>query len=380
MIWVIKKVRRGMGYSIPFLFFVFLFSEKAEAAVEVIEIYDPFNIVISDAYYVDNGSYDSYQIDVSGTRAVSVTFTSYDETFTNVGSTKTYTREQYGWTHFKAMGFNCNVAYIGELHDVDGNLLVRAKMIITGLTKPACDSEPSGDMGSGECDICGIFDCPEWDNYMNKLDDIKNAIPPPPDWDVVSGKFSDAIVPRLVEESRVMLDDLLGRAPEPPTPPPSLPTMPDLPSHDDGGFKDREPEMQDSGVEGFDATDIKDQAPEMEYEEDPTGGFNLSVDPVESLPDVVPGGDPGPYKRDPVMLDAEYPAAPKESNVDIGKPSNPKDEGATPPIPGDSGGAPPIPGDSGGAPPIPGGSGGAPPIPGGGAVPPGGYMPKPKGG
>lgn len=363
---------KGKGYYLPFLFFILFFygGEKAEAAVKVLELYDPFNLVVKSPYYKDYGSYDSYQIDISGKRAASVTFTSYDDDFINIGHTKTYTREQYGWTHFDGMGFNCNVPYVGELHDASGVLLVRAKLVVSGLKKPSCDSQSGGsgeDIGSGECDACGIFDCPGWHEHLGKLDDIKNAIPPAPNWGEVSKEFSDAIVPNLIGGTKDMLDDLLGRAPEPPAPPPDMPTMPDLPDLDDGGFKDKEPEMQDSGVEGFDKDAIKDQAPEIKYEEDDTGGFDLSVDPVENLPNVVPGGDPGEYKRDPVMMPADYPGKPNEGG-DIGKPPIPNDGGGKPPIPNDGGGKPPIPGDGGGKPPIPDDGGGKPP----------GYMPKPK--
>lgn len=367
-----KKKSRGMGYFVPFLFFLFLMGIdeiKVSAAAQIVEIYDPFNLITKSAYHKDNGTYDSYNIDIRGNEAVSVTYSSHtDNTFSQTATVKTYTASQYGWTHFTGFGFNCNVPYMGELHDASGDLLIRVKMIITDLDKPACDSEPAGDMGGGECDICGIFDCPGWDQYMSKLDDIKNAIPPPPNWHEVSNIFSDAIVPRLVNESRVMLDDLLGRAPTPPVPPPQQQAPPDLPRDpavDD--FVNQEPDMPDVDVTGFDDDDIKKEAPELQYEEDESGGFDLFPDPLD-LPDVVPGGDPGAYKRDPEMMPAEFPGAPKDSGGDVGSPGTPSEDYGSPGSPNDNVGSPSNPNENIGAP-------GAPSD---GNNLPGGYMPKPK--
>lgn len=345
-------------------------------------------------YYKDYGSYDAMMFDITktttGRPAVSFTVTSHaDETFENPLTTKTYVPSQYGWTHFTGMGFNCNAHYIGELRDVTGYIVLSVKMTVTGLKKPLCDSEPSGDMGSdedigdgdgdgdggdgdiggGTCDSCGIFDCPGWNNYMGQLEDIKNAIPPPPNWHEVSRIFSDAIVPRLVGETRVMLDDLLGRAPTPPTPPPQQQAPPNIekPNNVDD-FTNKEPEMQDSGVVGFDKNKIKDDAPELQYEEDDTGGFDLSVHPVDALPDVVPGGDPGIYKRDPEMMDAEIPTKPKESGDEVGSPGKPKEDFGSPSNPNDNVGNPSNPNENIGNPSNPSGD----------AKPPSGYMPKPK--
>lgn len=208
--------------------------------------------------------------------------------------------------------------------------------------EPPTDKPPNGSddpTDGADCEGCKVFDCPGWNSNLQKLDEIRDAIPPPPNWNQVSQTFSDAIVPRLVNETETMLSDLLGKAPEPPSP------MPDLPPLNDHGFQNKKPDMQDSGVKGFDASDVKNGAPVIPFEDDPTGGFNLSVDPVNNLPDVVPGGDPGIYKRDPVEQPAAYPGKPKEPQIDMGGAPKPGDSGGTPPTPGDSGGIPPKPDD-----------------------------------
>lgn len=332
--------------SILILFVSFPAISFAAGEFVVHEVYDPQGLITKSLYY--NSSVDSIHLNVSSQKAVSVTYTSYtDSGFTNVGTSKTYSASQYGWQFFNGMGFNCNTNYIGELKDSSGTVLVRAKLTISGLVDPVCNSESNGENMGGEeepkepetCDACAVFDCPGWDEHLGKLDAIKNAIPPPPNWNQVSQIFSDAIVPRLVGETRDMLDELLGRAPDPP------PSMPDLPPLNDHGIQNKKPDMPDPGLKGFTEDDVKKGAPVIQFEDDPTGGFDLSVDPVNNLPDVVPGGDPGIYKRDPVEQPAEYPGKPKEPQIDMGGAPKPGESGGTPPTPGDSGGTPPTPGD-----------------------------------
>lgn len=314
-------------------------------------ISDPSKLVTKQPYY--NSAADSIHVNISGTRAVTAKYTSYtDSSFSTVAKTKTLTAAQYGWQYFNGLGFNCNVAYEGELLDSSGNTLLKVRLVITGLVNPVCDSESGGedvggdgDGGDGDgqtCDNCAIFDCPGWDEHLGKLDAIKNAIPPPPNWNQVSQTFSDAIVPRLVSETKTMLSELLGKAP---TPPPSLPDLPPLNDHN---FEQKKPVMQDvPGLEGFTKDDVEKGAPVLPYEDDPSGGFNLTVDPVNNLPDVVPGGDPGAYKRDPNELPATYPGKPKETDVDMGGAPKPSGDVGTPPKPE---GAPSKPDDGAGFP------------------------------
>jgi len=54
-----------------------------------------------------------------------------------------------------------------------------------------------GDGGQGSCgDVCqeliDVMDCPEWDRYMGEWTNaIRNALPPPPNWDYVASVFVD---------------------------------------------------------------------------------------------------------------------------------------------------------------------------------------------
>lgn len=360
-------MKKILAFSLVLLF-LFPTSSFAAGDFVVHEVYDPQGLITKSLYY--NSSADSIHLNISGQKAVKVSYTSYtDNTFSEVAVSKSYTPDKYGWQYFTGMGFNCNVPYVGELYDSSGNVLVRAKVTVSGLVDPVCNSESGGeDMGGGEktCDSCAVFNCPGWGEHLGKLDDIKNAIPPAPNWNQVSQTFSDAIVPRLVSETRTMLSELLGGAP---TPPPSLPDLPPMKVHD---FENKKPDMQETpDFKGFTENEVKKAAPVIPFEEDPTGGFSLGVDPVNNLPDVVPGGDPGIYKRDPKELPATYPGKPKEAEIDMGGAPTPSDGGGTPPKPGDGGGTPPKPGDS-------------VPLPGkpddGGLPTKENYMPKPGGG
>jgi len=104
--------------------------------------------------------------------------------------------------------------------------------------------------------------------------------------------------------------------------------------------------MQDSGVKGFDADDIK-KAPDIKYEEpdDFDDGFNLTVDPLKQLDNP---GSPGEPKE---MDNPGNPGKPKEPEVkptkpkesDIGSPSKPNQDVGGPSKPNDNLGNPPKP-------------------------------------
>lgn len=215
--------------------------------------------------------------------------------------------------------------------------------------------------GSGKCDPCKIFECPGWQQYLGKLDQIKDAIPPAPNWKEVADTFRDSIVPNLVGE----VGDLLGKAPEPPSPPPQLPGL------DDRGLKGNEPKMQDvPGLKdaGFDANKIKNQAPVIPERADPTGGFDLLQNPMDTLPDAPenpkPGQtDPGAWGQNKPKEEANpFPFPQDTGEPNIGTPPKPSDNGATPPTPGTDSGSAPKPGDDLGTAPTPGGTGEEPGI------------------
>lgn len=277
------------------------------------------------------------------------TLTSYSDSSYSVARTRK-TFDGQDDPRWKDFAFGCNTFYKMESFDGSGKLIGVLRFEATQIINPDPNACASGNSENPEdppevempapCDACAIFECPGWDMHLQKLGEIKNAIPPAPNWNQVSQTFSDAIVPRLVSESRAMLSDLLGQAPAPP------PMLPDLPPLDDHNFESKKPDMPEvPGLKGFTENEVKSGAPVIPFEEDPTGGFNLTVDPVNNLPDVVPGGDPGIYKRDPKELPAEYPGKPKEAEIDMGGAPTPKDGGGSPPTPGDSGGTPPKPGD-----------------------------------
>lgn len=361
---------------------LFLLPMQSNAAGEytIIEINDAMSIIALPGVYNPPGTHvngtptDAIQFFLSNNTIVKKWVVTSHSSSWVAGTRKEFTNS----AGFNSFGLTCNTNYTNEFYDQDNNLIAFMKITVTGLEKPSCNSGGEGDQdGEGKCDTCGIFDCPGWSQYMGKLDDIKAAIPPPPNWSQVSQTFSDAIVPRLVNETSVMLGNLLGTAPAPPAP------APDLPSLQDGGFKQREPMMPNVPAIGdVNKNDIQYGGPKIPVEEDPTGGFKLNVDPVVGLPDVVPGGDPGPYKRDPVMPPAEYPGAPKEPQIDTGGAPKPIDGGGTPPTPTDAAPTPPKPNDSGVTAPKPGDNIGAPPTPNDGVNLPNKehYMPWPGGG
>ncbi|MEK4427618.1 hypothetical protein [Solibacillus sp. FSL K6-1523] len=115
---------------------------------------------------------------------------------------------------------------------------------------PPCYCEDMGDWGY----MCCIFECPGWDDYLGFLSGtiVGSASPPP--------------VPDL--------------------PAPSIPNIFDILN----GVDERNPakptgnEDPNLGNASFNANDIKNEAPEIQFRDDPTGGFNI-VNPLETLPD-----------------------------------------------------------------------------------------------
>ncbi len=108
---------------------------------------------------------------------------------------------------------------------------------------------------------------------MGKLNEIRDAIPPVPNWNQVAAIFRDTIVPRLVDDMEVML----GTAPTPPAEPPDLPGV--------DTHEDKVPSMPDSGLDtsGFTKQNIENQAPEILFRNDDSGGFDI-VNPLDTLP------------------------------------------------------------------------------------------------
>lgn len=81
------------------------------------------------------------------------------------------------------------------------------------LQVPEFDGSP-GWGNNNTCNICDIIsdvlECPGWDDYMGAWRDmIADLIPPPPDWDEVASKISNAMIDAL--------DDWMGDMPETPS-------------------------------------------------------------------------------------------------------------------------------------------------------------------
>lgn len=252
----------------------------------------------------------------------------------------------------------------------------------TGGSDGSGDGSTGGTGGTGEtCDSCAVFECPGWSAYMGKLNDIKQAIPPPPNWNEVADTFRDSIAPRIKQD----MEDLFGYAPEPPTAP-TAPTPPEMPIDlDDRGIE--EPTGEEApGLEEatFDEEDIKNEAPVIPEREDPTGGFEID-DPLTNLPSQeefkenipeegsapIPGAPKEPENIAPEPTEppnaAPTPSEPENTAPTPSEPENtaptPTESSGTAPTPSDDTGAAPLPGDSGSGYPMPGDSTDSPPIP-----------------
>jgi hypothetical protein len=330
------------------LFLVFQpFNVSAAGEFQTYEVYDPYNLITTPLHY--NSSNDSVDFYISGTQAKKAYFASYtDSTFSTPSHEKTLYPANYGWTYFMGMAFDCNTYYVGILYDSNDNVLVRVKLHITGLVNPVCDSTSvgTGDNQQEECSSCSLFNCPGWDQYMSKLDEIKNAIPPAPNWNQIAQTFRDTIVPRMISD----LETMLGTAPTPVT---SKPQLPPIETH---GIENEVPQMNDiPGLEDsvFTKKDIEDQAEEIQFRDDPTGGFDLLQNPIEALPSLpdgfpMPGKDGGEWdEHKPKEEFIPFPESPQNSDVQITDPPLPSTNVGSSPLPGQDFGTPPTPGTGG---------------------------------
>lgn len=235
----------------------------------------------------------------------------------------------------------CNAYWV--VSGNDGQFVMKAH--ITGLSsncagypekvEPPSDSGGTSDGSSGgssstTCDTCGVFNCPKWDEYMGKLDDIKNEIPPPPNWDKVATTFQEKITPQIKKD----MADLIGStktpklpnlpiAPKPPPDPIQLKPPPKsifevLDDVDKRNLK--KPTMNDTPDGRFDENDIKSGGLPKENK-DESGGFKIN-NPLDGLPD---GSD---FKK-PTQGTIDTPI-PKDDSV---KTPIPKDDSVKTPVP-----------------------------------------------
>ena len=93
----------------------------------------------------------------------------------------------------------------------------------------------------------------------------------------------------------------------------------------------------------FDATDVKNSAPEIPVREDPTGGFNI-VDPLSTLPE---DGSTAPRPKEQ-LEDLPYPGGSGSTQEGLPKPSDSEQHSSSVSIPKSPGGSA-KPSDTGGS-------------------------------
>lgn len=292
---------------------------------------------------------------------------------------------QDGHSHNTGVNFRCNDSYRVWAYDINDNEIGYVELTITDLVDPECDvDDPEPDDGTGDDGSCGcVIDIPGWGDMMGKLDEIKNAIPPAPNWQQVANTMRDTIVPAFRDE----MEDMLGRAPEPSSPPVFNNPLQGGVDEPTGSLP---ADFEDSG---FTANDLKSDAEQIQFQEDQSGGFEL-LDPVGSLPtqeefkDNIPAEQElqAPEVPDVTGTAPEPPAqeniapeppdvtgtAPNPGNQDNVAPTPPDVTGTAPkpseqenvaPSPSEGENVAPTPGDSNNTAPLPGGDSGTAPVP-----------------
>lgn len=160
-------------------------------------------------------------------------------------------REQYSVLEGDDVDFG--MCDIGD--SIDENNTPNGRCLGGGATSPEDEDGGKEDGGGEGCEICKIFECPGWEDYLGTLYDVAafavGDVEPPPVPDIPRPRTS-----RIFE----ILNDVEQRNPPKPT-------------GQDG-----------MGNTPFDATNVKNSAPEIPVREDPTGGFNI-VDPMTTLPE-----------------------------------------------------------------------------------------------
>lgn len=350
LVFVKKDFIRRTGGKISALFLIlfcssFLSPQSADAATTM-SMDDRGGYYKTGPYYYAATDSIRYDFNTQDIKSQKIEYF-HDRALTQAGTV----RESTASTYIQSILFNCDGYYRQTLYSASGAVLLTFTVEVSpgDLKNPSCDSSANdGETEGGKtCDACELFKCPGWSEYMGKLDAIKAAIPPPPDWPKVADIFRDSIAPQIKKD----MAEVIGRAPEPTMP--DLPKAPDLPTApaqppklDDKGFKaptgEEAPGLDDAG---FSADDIKNKAPAIPEREDPTGGFDI-IDPIGSLP----------------SQEEFIKNAPEEGTAPL--PAPPKDPDNMAPTPGETADAPPVPKDTPDAPPVPGSDNSTAPIPG----------------
>lgn len=300
---------------LPFLLVASLFfTSTVFAAVQVVE--KNGSIFAGDPYF--DSANNRYTIDFIGTNVASLKMQSYDEGFTTMKMEKTVNAIDDGYTYMTGNNFTCNLGYRVYYYNTAGTQIGYLSVVVDGLENPTCDSTSTGStepIPTG-CDSCELFSCPGWDEYMGKIDDLKAAIPPPPNWSEVADIFRDSIAPRIKSD----MADLIGTSPTPSLPNyPQAPSKPSAPGSlggvDDGGISaPTGTEAPGLGDSTFTGDDLKEAAPTIPERSDPTGGFDLITDPIGGLP-----SQDDFIKNAPIEGEVPFPSMPTgEETVDPG--------------------------------------------------------------
>jgi len=312
-------------------------------SVEILEKLDNQNYLAGEFVYKNYENFDQMEwyFDTSKAREVkTVIYTSFRNDFTEVITEKEFTSKRYGGNHkydyFTGIGLSCNAEYTVQIYDSTDTLVTFLKLKISNLANPSCNSELSGDyVGTDEDpsgNVCIVCECLE--SIGEKIDAISSLIPPAPNWNEVATTFKDTIIPPLMND----LKNYIGTVG---TPPPTPPPMEELNDHN---IMERLPEFQEVPElesSGFTSDDIKEQAPIIEEKPDNSGGFDLSQNPLETLPEVpqtiIPNQTENKsWMNTPNEPTNDFPAPPKQTNdneIDLNKPPIPSENNSNENIP-----------------------------------------------
>lgn len=230
--------------------------------------------------------------------------------------------------------------------DENGSIEIVGDTFDDSQINPGDEWVEGGDSGGGggECNWCELLACPGWERIAGMIgDEVGKHIPPPPDWNQVADTFADVMVPRMGEEMRSAMEDVLGH-PEPPSP---IQT-PEVPPLDEAAEDIRTPQPVDPTPEEAGEKSFND-VPNIAVNPDETGGIDLSgADPTENIPhnpedyQPIPGQESGGMKPKTKPIDTPIPS---------GGAAQPPDDAM--PAPGTSTGDPPSPGGTTSPPPHP---------------------------
>lgn len=142
---------------------------------------------------------------------------SYDLNWTPMPGAESYDIYKDGQKIGETTGTNFNLPGEGSItvvaKDSEGNTIGQSDINVPTYNGNDGGGGDGGDGGSG-CDVCEklskLLQCPDWNQYLGDLTGaIRDALPPPPDWDDIADKIGSATIRHL--------QDYFGPVPDPPT-------------------------------------------------------------------------------------------------------------------------------------------------------------------